>query len=232
MAAKDVDSVNNYDPFDAIRNGLWHTAGHTDPIKAAIQALHANFDPEKILPILKSKSPGISATGLMILSETGPKASSIIADVLELADHPSWDARFYVADILLACVEALGATDLAKAVLLEADENVEVRCKLMEVLSFSDRKVLRSSIAQIDDFLLRKQSKEGLYVLVDAPTCDSALMALRNSKSPVVRCYAGARAILDARRSAFQGELDAGIDTSELEYIRWRLSQISKERKL
>lgn len=164
--------------------------------------------------------------GLYVLSETVRLPGEVLDLALEHVQHPDWYARFYLANSLLLSHDILSVGQMAKALSLAEDAVSDVRCKMMELLKLVPPPKLDAALKAADQLHEKSDHQSGLQILEQSQMNTDDLVRIVADGTPVLRCYAGARLLMNAIGGA--GICMSSDSNEELEYLKWRLSLIER----
>jgi hypothetical protein len=220
-------------PFGILRtDGLHLIEGDQDPISDAIAELYVDFSESKILGLITSQNVNVSDVGLQILSELGSKSYAVIDAALVHVSHPSWEARFHLADCLLACHARLSSLQLSHSLQLASDEHAQVRCKEMELLSHFNRDQIREILASASHGDVEWALGSGMRIIDEKNNPNTLIQVFCGSEYSRDRCLAGSRLIRRARLGTLDVRLPSKcVSEAELDFLRWKVSMISKYGK-
>lgn len=214
---------NDYDPFSLLlRRDVGDVTVGT--VSDAITILRKNFKTEKISALLKSRDLNTSLDGLYVLSEVGVKAHPLLDLALMHVKHEKWMARYYLADVLLASARILSVKQLCKSLPLCVDDNVLVRNKLSELISFQKITDIHSAIQLLSDSKLRNEFEKMTGVMSENNF--QKLDVNFDQASPFTKCLSAARILMLARSNPCKFELN--LRNSETKYIATRLERICR----
>lgn len=223
--------MGSYDPFDMILNERMDDAAEgQEPLADALSHLRKSFDWARMGPLLESSNPRVVTNGLYLISEMGELPSEIVELALNHVRHPRWNARFYLANCLLVSNRILSPSQLGKALPLVEDENPDVRCKMMELLATTHGKLTESEIEDAADLHCKTDHLKGLTLLQNSDITNDSLIEVVGKEGPVVRCYAGARILLNAKAGSPSVNFPTN-ENPEIEYLVWRLNQIARRTR-
>lgn len=221
--------MDEYDVFSLIENDRMDAIGfERNPISDAIRALHVRFDAEKLRPILASTNRRVSTNGLHILSELGTLGCEVIEDAIRHVRHPNWEARFYLADTLLACNKSLSVTQVYCALPLASDPEGKVRCKIVELFSKVPLDLLSAAVDCIEEQKLQALHRRGIEILEADEFLLPDLDRLSDSRLPVP-VYGCAKIIREASAGMKFSPAEVGLALpDEADYLRWRLKRLGR----
>ena len=218
----------SYDPFYIILTEKFEQEPEgANVYYDAIKSLNRDFQPGKIVALLKADSKSVVMDGLLILSEMGERGCNLTDLALEHIGHEDWTARFYLADSLLACSSTLRADQIGLALNLCDDENVWVRCKIMELLSWLDTKVIEEAVHKFAKSPKKLHFESGLSTLSGGYDALDQAKHLVNSIYFIERCFAGGLILKLARQNPCKISINTGTD--EEEYLSKKLVQICEQ---
>jgi len=220
----------NYDPFRIIKLRKFNSVPKgKNPLSDAVKSSNNHFQPKKIEVLLNNKNTAVSTDGLLILSEMGIKGYCLVDAALMHVEHLNWVARFYLADTLLASNKLLTVDQIGIALKLCEDETLEVRCKMMEILSRLNIEDIEFAVSENTSLTSNNHYRIGMFFLTMS---DDAIYQAKNkitSESFIERCFAGGTILKFARRNPCAITIKDGM--AEEKYLSWQLDRLCKQFK-
>ena len=213
-------------PFEIILNRVKDSTEFGVALRSALSDLHEGKNFDKLLEILRSDNKYAVADGLYLLSESGLIPMEVLNEALDHTKHPSWEARFYLADAALSCVNHLDNRLIAKTISMAADENADVRNKISEIISRIDIDRLKDSAAELGG----EQGADHLRALAifETPVSYKELLATVSQCTGIARTYAVAALLRRARQTPGGPDIPISEIGPEFDYLRWRIDQIGR----